>query len=84
MEQSTKRDTTASPRSRAVARSFSKVGMARRRSPIFAATPPLHPRNGASAPETWDPYGAASLPFFTRCCRTTARQRALKTYKLKT
>ena len=47
MKQATKRDTAASPRSRAVARSFSKVGMARRRRPIFAATPPLHPRNGA-------------------------------------
>ena len=43
MEQSMKRDTTASSRSRAVARSLSKVGMARRRRPIFAATPPLHP-----------------------------------------
>ena len=66
MEQAMKRDTTDSPRSRAVARSFSKVGMARRRRPIFAATPPLHPRNGACAPETWDPDGAASLPFSSR------------------
>ena len=33
-------------------------------------------RNGASAPEAWDPDGAASLPIFTRCCRTNSRAKA--------
>jgi hypothetical protein len=37
-------------------------------------------RNGAHAPETWDPDGAASLPFFTKgaAAPTPARQRELK------
>lgn len=33
-------------------------------------------RNGAFAPEAWDPDGAASLPIFTRCCRTRIRAAA--------
>jgi hypothetical protein len=53
-----------------------KVGMARRRRPIFAATPPSHPETATPLPEAWDPDGAAALPIFTRCCRTkSARQR---------
>jgi len=63
----------AAPNPRGSALVPPKVGMARsprrrlraggRRRPIFAAKPPLHPRNGAPAPESWDPGGAASLPF---------------------
>ena len=136
MEQSTKRDARASPRSRAVARSFSPGGTSsgmshfsrsarqqtrehrrlacdrrshgnlideqqhlqparsRRPCPSLRASARQRARspqgrdwraaafaskNGAFAPETWDPDGAASLPFLhERCCRTTARKRPLK------
>jgi hypothetical protein len=54
----------------------SKVGKARRRRPIFAARAAFVSRNGAFAPEVWDTGGAASLPIFTRCCRTAARAAA--------
>jgi hypothetical protein len=78
MEQSMKRDTTASSRSRAVARSLSKVGMARRRRPIFAATPPLHPPTAHPRLKLGTPTARRPYHFFTRCYRTTARQRPLK------
>ena len=54
-----------------------KVGMARRRRPTSAARAAFASRDGACAPEAWDPGGAASLPFFTRCCRTHPRGSAL-------
>jgi hypothetical protein len=38
---------------------FFKVGMARRRRPTCAARAAFASRNGAFAPQTWDPGGAA-------------------------
>ena len=58
------------PRGRAIVPC--KVGKARRRHPIFAARAAFVSSNGVFAPEVWDPGGAASLPIFTRCCRTKA------------
>jgi hypothetical protein len=50
----------------AASRNDPKVGTARRRRPTPAAKAPLHPRDGAGAPEVWDAGGAASLPIITR------------------
>jgi hypothetical protein len=52
--------------SRGSALVYLKVGMARRRRPIFAAKQPLYPPTPTASSEAWDPDGAASLPFSSR------------------
>jgi hypothetical protein len=61
-----------------------KVGTARRRRPIFAAKPPFYPETALPRLKLGTP--TARRPYhFSRgaAAPTPARQRALKTYKLK-
>jgi hypothetical protein len=62
-----------------------KVGMARRRRPIFAATPPSHPETALPRLKFGAPTARRPYHFFTKAAvaPTPARQRALKTYNLK-
>jgi hypothetical protein len=62
-----------------------EVGMARRRRPIFAATPPSHPDTALPRLRLGTPTARRPYHFFTKgaVAPTPAQQRELKTYKLK-
>jgi hypothetical protein len=62
-----------------------KVGMARRRRPTSAAKLPLHPETALPRLKLGTPTARRPYHFFTKgaAAPTPARQRELKTYKLK-
>jgi hypothetical protein len=62
-----------------------KVGMARRRRPTCAATPPSHPETALPRLSLGTPTARRPYHFFHEVLpHQYARRRALKTYKLKT